>query len=276
MDEPSVKRILEMLIEEGVDGIVVAASTGEWFSLSNEERVRLFAIASDQVGKRVRLLAGTAAMATRDAVLLTEAARKLGFDGALVLPPPYVLPSERETVAFFAAVAEVGLPLMLYNNPARTQVNLNAHLLRKLVAFDAVVALKDSVKDLGQLGETLRTWKEELAIFTGLESYAVPCLQRGAAGVVAMAPNVMGREAVRLSALVAMERRAELLPLQEKIDRLYEKMYGWGHNPYVVIKEAMRLLGRPGGWPRPPLLPIPDADRAVLRSMLSELGFSPA
>lgn len=274
LDEPSIRRVLDLLIEEGVDGIIVAASTGEWFSLSNEERVRLFAIAFEQVNKRVRLLAGTAAMATRDAVFLTDAARKLGLDGALILPPPYVLPSERETVAFFAAVAEVGLPLMLYNNPSRTQVNINTRLLGKLVGFDAVVALKDSVKDLGQLGETLRAWKDELAIFTGMEPYAAPCLSRGATGVVAMTPNVMGREAVQLPVLVAKDRGAELLPLQEKIDRFYERMYQWGYNPYVVIKEAMRLLGRPGGWPRPPLLSIPDSDRAVLKSLLSELGFS--
>ena len=117
---------------------------------------------------------------------------------------------------------------MLYNNPSRTQVNINARLLGKLVAFDAVVALKDSVKDLGQLGETLRTWKGELAIFTGMEPYAAPCLARGAAGVVAMSPNVMGREAVQLPVLIAKGRGVELLSLQEKMNRLDRGSTGGG------------------------------------------------
>ena len=193
LDEPSVRRILDLLIEEGVDGIVVAASTGEWFALSNDERIRLFEIAADQVRGRATLLAGTSAIATRDAVVLTEAARVLGLDGALILPPPYVLPSERETIAFFAAIAEVGLPLMLYNNPSRTQVNLNARLLGKLMEFDAVVALKD---------KRSRTWgKFRRRFVPGKESWPSspawshtrPRASSGVlSGIVAMAPNVHG------------------------------------------------------------------------------------
>ncbi|MBV8914037.1 MAG: dihydrodipicolinate synthase family protein [Acetobacteraceae bacterium] len=184
------------------------------------------------------------------------------------------MPTERELHAFIATVDEVGLPIMLYNNPGRTGVNLDARRMTELAKLRHVVALKDSAKDLGQLAATLRAVRSELAVFVGFESYVVACVQRGAVGVVGMAPNVLGGDAVQLFRL-ATEGGAGLEPVQERIDLLYEAMYGWNYNPYVVAKEAMRLLGRPGGHPRPPLLPMLEPDREKLRALLLELGAIP-
>jgi dihydrodipicolinate synthase/N-acetylneuraminate lyase len=205
-------------------------------------------------------------------VNLTAAAKEIGCEGTLLLPPPYVMPTDRELVAYISAVDEVGLPMMLYNNPVRTGVNLDASRLSKLMPMRNVVALKDSVKDLSQLSATLRAWRSELAVFVGFEAYVVPCVQRGAVGVVGMAPNVLGAQAVALFRKAISGDWKGLEQLQETIDLLYDRMYSWNNNPYVVAKEAMRLLGRPGGWPRPPLLSMEDQDREVLRHFLHDIG----
>ncbi len=185
-DETATRNLVETLIGEGVDGLIMAGSTGEWFSMSDVERIELYRVAIDQNRGRVKMLAGAAALATATSVALTEAAKRLGMNGVLLLPPPYVLPNETELMGFFTAVDAVGLPIMLYNNPARTGVNLDGRWLRKLAALPNVVALKESAKDIGQIADSLREIGDELAVFTGIEPYIVPTLQRGGVGVVAM------------------------------------------------------------------------------------------
>lgn len=272
LDVESTRQLVDTLIAEGVDGIVLAGSTGEWFSMSDTEKVELFRVAAEQSKGRTKLLAGISAIATPSAVFLARQAKELKFDGALVLPPPYILPTERELLAFFAAIDEVGLPLMLYNNPPRTGVNLDAKWLRKLMAFKSVVALKESAKDIGQIADTLGQVGGELAVFSGIETYLVPSLQRGGAGVVAMAPNVLGAKAVEFYRECAAGHWDRAIILQSAIDRLYAQMYSAGVNPYVVQKEAMRMLGRPGGWPRPPLMSMNDAERSSLRAVLAQIA----
>jgi len=273
LDEAGARRLAETLVAEGAEGLVVAGSTGEWFSLSNAEREHLFAAVAAGVKGRARLIAGISAIGTGDAVALAGAAQALGYDGGMLLPPPYVLPSDRELLAYVEAVDAVGLPLMLYNNPPRTGVNLGAAWLKRLLRFRTVVALKDSVKDIAQTAETMRAVGEEIAVFTGLENYAVPLVQRGAAGVVAMAPNVMGAGAVRLAAL-ARAHAAEADAIQARIDLLYHRMYAAGDNPYAVLKACMTRLGRPAGPPRPPILPV--ADMASIEALLPTLGLDDA
>lgn len=275
-DDDAVRSLIDTLVDDGAQGIVLSGSTGEWFSMSDEEKIRLFRVAAEQARGRVTLLGGASSMCTAAAARLAEAARAAKLDGVLLLPPPYILPTERELLAFFAAVDEVGLPIMLYNNPPRTGVNLDAALLSRLLRFRNVVALKESAKDIHQISATLRTHGGELAIFTGIETYTVPTVQRGGAGVVAMAPNIIGRQAIALFEAAAGGNWQEAARLQRPVDLIYDRMYAWSYNPYVVIKEAMRLLGRPGGWPRPPLLPLTDPDRQALRGTLVEIGALPA
>jgi 4-hydroxy-tetrahydrodipicolinate synthase len=271
-DEATARSLVDTLVADGADGIVLAGSTGEWFSMSDPEKVELFRVAIDQAKGRIKLLAGISAIATPSAVFLAQEAKRLGYDGALVLPPPYILPTERELLAFFAAVDAVGLPLMVYNNPPRTGVNLDARWLRKLMGFKSVVALKESAKDLGQIADTLKHVGGELAVFSGIETYLIPSLQRGGAGVVAMAPNVLGSKAIEFYRAAARGDWERAIALQPAIDELYAQMYSAGVNPYVVQKEAMRMLGRPGGWPRPPLMSMNESERSALRAVLARIA----
>jgi len=272
IDESSFRKILELLISEGVHGIIVSASTGEWFTLDDAERIRVFEVALDQVKGRIPLLGCTTSIATHKAVSLTKTAKELGLNGTLVLPPPYALPNQKELIAYYEAVANVGLPIMVYNNPGRTQININAKVAERLASFETVVAFKDSTKDLYQMEETIRTVGDRIAMFCGLEPYALPLLQRGAVGIVAMSPNILGRKGVDLYTHAASGNWKKAVEVERIIDLLYSYFYNAGYCAYVVIKECMNLLGRPAGWPRPPLLPMDDADRNKLRKLLQELG----
>jgi 4-hydroxy-tetrahydrodipicolinate synthase len=269
LDTAGARALADLLIGEGADGLVVAGSTGEWFTMTLDEKARLFQAVSEGTDGRVPILAGVSALATADSLMLLDAARDAGHAGALVLPPPYVLPTQREVDAYFAALDAKSMPLMLYNNPPRTGVNLTASMMTKLARFESVVAMKDSVKDIAQTAETIRAVGDTIAIFTGLENYAIASAQRGAAGVVAMAPNVMGRAAMELYRLAASGSMAEASAIQARIDLLYHRMYGAGDNPYAVLKACMGRLGRPAGPPRPPILPVEDVAGidALLRTL---------
>jgi 4-hydroxy-tetrahydrodipicolinate synthase len=271
IDEGALRRLTNLLIDEKSDGLVVAGSTGEWQALSDEERTTVFRIVAEENRGRIKLIAGTSALNTPTVVKLTANAQKLGFDGAMILPPPYVMPTQREVVEFFKSIDVVGLPVMLYNNPVRTGVNLDVKMLDRLVEFQTVVSLKDSNKDLSQVSATLRAHSETLAVFTGMETYAVPVLQRGGVGVVAMAPNMLGSTAVEYIHAIRKGRADQHLAHLRNTDLLYDAMYGWGLNPYVVIKAVMRILGRPAGLPRPPLADVTPEGVKTLTALLERI-----
>ncbi|MBL8669548.1 MAG: dihydrodipicolinate synthase family protein [Alphaproteobacteria bacterium] len=272
IDEAKFRRLMKTFVADGVHGVIVAGSTGEWYTMSDAELARLFAVARDEVGGKVKLLAGTSAIATRDAAARTAKAKELGFDGAMVLAPPYALPNERELLGHFEAVADVGLPLMLYNNPGRTQVNLTPALVDKMCAWPSVVAIKDSSKDVYELSRMIRTVGDRLSVFNGLEPYSLAMIGRGARGIVSMSANVIGKRAVAFYEHAAAGRWDEARKLEAVMDRLYEAFYLGGHGVYVTIKTCMNLVGRPGGYPRRPHLPIEAAGQAALRAILAEIG----
>lgn len=271
LDEGALRRLTNLLIDEKSDGLVVAGSTGEWQALSDDERTTVFRIVAEENRGRVKLIAGTSALNTPTVVKLTDSAQKLGFDGAMILPPPYVMPTPREVVDFFRSIDAVGLPVMLYNNPVRTGINLDVKMLDRLLEFQTVVSLKDSNKDLSQVGATLRAHGDTLAVFTGMETYAVPVLQRGGVGVVAMAPNMLGAAAVRYIHAIGKGMADQHIAQLRNTDMLYDAMYGWGLNPYVVIKAVMRILGRPGGWPRPPLADVTPDNAQALTALMERI-----
>ncbi|MSP89058.1 MAG: dihydrodipicolinate synthase family protein [Alphaproteobacteria bacterium] len=272
IDETAFRTLMDRFVADGVQGIIVAGSTGEWYTMTDGERMRLFELARAQVGGRVKLIAGTSAIATRDAVALTRGAQKLGYDGAMVLAPPYALPSERELFGHFEAIADVGLPLMAYNNPGRTQITISPAFAEKLAKLPTVVALKDSSKDLYALADTLHRIGDEVAVFCGLEPYAMAMIGRGAVGTVSMAANILGPQAVEFCDHLLAGRFAQARPIEDAIDRLYEAFYVGGYGAYVVIKACMNLVGRPAGFPRLPHLPVDDAGLDRLRQVLTAIG----
>lgn len=271
IDKQQWSQLLELLISEGIDGLIIAGTTGEFYSLDAAEKADAFKFAAEVVGKRVPVLAGTSCIGTRETVELTGVARDLGLDGALLLPPAFCMPSPKEIIAYYRTVAEVGLPIMAYNNPARTGVNIGGALATELKNIKNIVAYKETNKDIYAFSETLRVLADSLAVFAGLEPYASAQFSRGAVGIVSTISNVAGEEVVALNRALAAGDYKAAAPVQERIDKLYLLMAKSGLSNFAYVKAAMQLLGRPGGAPRAPHLPADDATLALIDAGLRDI-----
>ena len=273
IDEAAYRQVVDQVIEAGCHGVISAGSTGEFFLMTNEERKRVFSIAVNQAGGRVPVVAGTSAIRTEDVVDLTRYAAEVGCDGAMVLPPIYILLDERETLEFYRRVSgEGGLPIMLYNKnkPHQVPTYLTPHLVEKLMRLENVVAIKDSSLDLQQLAGLIRYCGQEIRVFIGVEDLLLPAVAMGAVGAVAMVPQVVGRMAVELYETAAAGDIERARELHQKIVRVYD-LFKVGSG-YVAIKESMNMLGKPGGYSRPPMIPFTDEQRAKLRKILEDVG----
>ena len=275
IDEEGYRGVVDLVIEAGCHGVISAGSTGQFFLMTNEERMRVFSIAVDQAAGRVPVLAGTSATRTEDVVGLTQYAAEIGCDGAMVLPPIYIGIDERETVEFFSRIAgESGLPIMLYNSPLAVMTELPARLVERLANIDNVVAIKDSSQDMQQMSDLIRLCGDEIRIFTGAEDWLLATVAMGAVGAVAMVPQVVGSMAVELYEAAAGGDLPRAKELHKKIARVYD-LFKVGSG-YVVIKEAMNMLGKPGGYSRPPMLPLTDEQRSRVREILEDVGLAVA
>lgn len=275
IDEAAFRLVIDRQIADGVHGIVAIGSTGEWFSLNEQEQIRLYSIAKEQVNGRVPLLVGTSAIGTQQAVTLTKAARKIDCDGAMVLPPSFAMPTDREILAHFASIASVGLPLMIYNNPKRTQINIRGAMAEQLAKIDTVFALKDSVADIFQMTETMSRIGDRLGYFIGLEQYAMTMIQRGADGIISVVSNIAAKNVVGYFNGSANGDIKDALRHQAVIDGLYDLIAVFGIGMYPFVKAAMNALGKNGGYPRQPYLPIDEARMPDLRQALAKIDLRP-
>ncbi len=271
VDERGYRRVVDLVIEAGCHGVISGGSTGQFFLMTPDERKRIFSIAADQTGGRVPVLAGTSAIRTEDVIDLTRYAGQAGCSGAMVLPPLYVPLNERETVEFYGRVAgEGGLPLMLYNSPLAVPTWLKPRLVEQLMRLDNVVAIKDSSLDMRQMNDLVRFCGDEIQVFVGLEDLLLPAMAVGALGVVAMLPQVVGSMAVELYESAVAGDRQRARELHGKMLRLYD-LFDVGSG-YMAIKECMNMLGKPGGYSRPPMQPLSEDQRGQLKAILRDVG----
>ena len=271
IDEPAYRDVVDSVIDAGCHGLISAGSTGEFFLMTLEERKRVFSIAVDQTAGRIPVLAGVSATRTDDVIDLTRSAKALGCDGVMLLPPIYIGVDDRELREFYRRASdEGGLPIMLYNSPLAVQASMSAQFVSELAELDNVVAIKDSSRDLQQVADLIRYCGDRLRVFVGEENQLLAGVAMGAVGAVAMVPQVVGGMAVDLyEAATAgdMERAREL---HDKVKRVYD-LFDVGSG-YVCIKESMNMLGRSGGYSRPPMLPLAEAQRGKLRRIYEDVG----
>ncbi|BEP58669.1 4-hydroxy-tetrahydrodipicolinate synthase [Variovorax sp. V118] len=274
LDEARVGELIDSYIRAGVHGISVAGSQGEFFALERDEHIRLLELSMRAIDGRVPLYAGTGGATTRDAIALTQAAEALGADLALVITPYFVQPTQDELVAHYTAVARATkLPVMLYNNPPRTAVNvLPATLARCMQAADNIVGMKDSGGDLTQSIEYLLTAPRPALLFSGRDTIALSMMFHGAQGTISPAANVFPELMVRMYDALRAGRHDEALRVSNIFAPL-RAAWAWGSFP-VVIKEAMTLAGRSAGPTRPPVAALPEKVRADLRTVVERIGAS--
>ena len=258
IDETSFQANIERLLGSGATGVLVGGCTGEFWTLSHDERKQLTHLAKEAVGSAGTLLVGTGAITVDETVALTREAEEAGCDGALILPPYFVRLTDDEVFAHYAAVSDaVGIPIVLYNIPGNAGNALTPGLAGRLADLDRVVAIKESSGDWNNYYATWLEVHERLRVFCGPSSiFGVPAVELGADGVIDCFPNmwVDALDLFHAPARGDQERAAELQALGR---RLTDLCTTGGRTLYPATKAAMDMQGLPGGGrPRAPLQPL--------------------
>ena len=225
VDYNATRTLVNYLIENGTDGLVVAGTTGESPTLSSEEKVSLFKFVVDVAAGRVPVIAGTGSNNTRASIHLTKQAEEAGVDGIMLVTPYYNKPSQEGLYQHFKTIAEAtSLPVMLYNIPGRSAVNLSVETTVRLSEISNIVALKEASGDLDAAAEIISHTSADFNLFSGDDGLTIPVLAIGGAGVVSVASHIIGNEMQEMVTLFKNGRVQEaaalhrnLLPINESI-----------------------------------------------------------
>ncbi|MCZ0953742.1 MAG: dihydrodipicolinate synthase family protein [Rhodospirillaceae bacterium] len=271
--EVSVLRdFVDWQIEQGAHGLIPVASTGEFLSLADDERRQVAGTVIDQANGRVPVLVGAGAENTWDVVRYSREAEDLGADGLLIIPPFYSTPTEEEVYRHYNTVGEaVSIPVMLYNNPATSNIDMQPPLIARLSEIDNVSYIKESTLDATRVRDIIHLSGDRMAVFGGIMGYE--SFLNGAIGWTAVGCNLMPRafsdmyrhcvESEDLDAAKNLYR--EILPVIDLV----------GQHRYVsATKKALDLMGLPVGPPRPPRLPASGEDLAWTERVVRDLGLT--
>lgn len=279
LDLDMVRKLVEWLADEGMHGLVVAGTTGEWFSMSSDEKVALFESVSEVIDGGMPLIAGCNAFTADEAIANAITAADCRFDGILLTPPPYVRPCEREIIAFYEEVnANTPLPICIYNWPPGTNIDMSRETLEHLAELDMVVAIKNSTGNRERFLDVMNSLNRRVRIFgVPMSAKGADLISEGKADGTMGAGAVLGRTHPGFfNALSAAERERAL-----ELGRLDERiMSDWFKPDYTakfgsaqaIFKTALNLQGLPGGYPRRPILPLLKREVEVIRRTLADLG----
>jgi len=276
LDRDAFCKNIELLIEEGGDGIIIAGCTGESWALSEEEKKEIFNLGVKQANGRTTVIGGTGQITPGETIRLCNYAKEAGMDGVMILPPGQVIPSQEDVFAFFETIANaVDIPILLYNNPKRQAVDISPELVLKLAEIENVVAIKESSKEFSRVLEIIRIAGDKIRVFTGKSSVrGVPAVLMGAVGWVGSADTqVMGKVAVEMFSLAergevkkAREIQYQCIALEEGLGKIRA---GADH---AQLKYAMNLRNRPGGFARKPIQPLTESEKQSVATLLQSLN----
>jgi 4-hydroxy-tetrahydrodipicolinate synthase len=267
VDLPAFRRLVRHVAAGGVDTLVPLGSTGEAATILDSERDAIITACLEESGGRP-VVVGTGHNATRQAAAMTQRAQALGAAGALVVTPYYNKPTPEGLVAHYAAVAEAApdFPLIAYNVPGRTGLNVTPVVLARLWENPQVVAVKESSGNLAQIAEIARTLPPGKTLLSGDDNLAVASIAVGASGLVSVMGNVLPRETAALVAAARGGNGAEALRLHQQLLPLMDALF-LESNP-IPLKAALQLLGLGGDTLRLPLVPASAATRTRVAEAL--------
>lgn len=272
LDDVGFRVVIDHLIAKGVHGIFILGSAGESYALTKDEKFRLIDLAREIVGGHVNLMVGTGAITTRESIELTRYAEKSGADSVSVLTPYFILPTQDELYQHYKAILElVNIPVLAYNNPARTGVNLLPRTAARLAQeFSHFIGIKDSSGDLSQTTEYVQICPPMFRTMIGRDSQIFAGLTNGAVGAVPATANVAPYLAVDIYERTIRGDYTGALAAQERLAPL-RRAFALGTFP-LVIKEAVAMLGLPGGRCRRPIQPLSEEKRDELRKILTDMA----
>ena len=272
LDKDGLKRLTRFLLNNGVHGIMTTGGNGEFPHLLREEKRMVTETVVKEVKGAVPVIAGTAACSTRETLLLSEDAREVGAN-AVILTPPYFykLPDESTLRHFKTLSNNLEIPIIIYNNPLYTGNNLGPDLIDKIADFKGVIGLKQSNSDLGQLVETVRRSGEKISICTGIDSQFYPSLCAGAKGIFSTAACVIPKQMVQIFDLRENGKHDEAFVLHMRIQEL-NRLLEYDPGYVAPCKEALSILGLPGGPVREPLPELTPMEAEALKQALGNLN----
>jgi 4-hydroxy-tetrahydrodipicolinate synthase len=257
------------LVENGSDGIVVAGTTGESPTLTDDERLELFRVAVDTLSGRATVVAGTGTYSTAHSVHLTREAHELGVDGLLVVTPYYNKPTARGIVEHFRAIADVSdRPIVVYNIPGRVVVNLEPETIVELAEIPSVRAVKQANDDLVQARRIVS--ETDLTLYAGDDVLILPFLELGGIGGICVHTHVVGPQVKRMIRSFHEGDVDAARQIDEELQPAYE-LLKVQVNP-IAIKAALNLLGHGVGGLRLPLVEADEGEVALIRDCLERLG----
>ena len=271
VDEKAFNDLIEWHLSNGTDAIVPCGTTGESATLEYEEHYRVIEIAVKTVNKRVPVIAGTGANSTDETVMITKKAKKLGADAALLVSPYYNKPTQEGLYRHYKAVAEaVKMPLVLYNVPGRTAVNILPATVARLAEIEDIVAIKEATGDMKQVSEVLRLCGDRIAVISGDDFTTLPLLALGGKGVISVTANVAPREMSDMCSLWKQGKHDEARALHYKLEPLHNAMF-IETNP-IPAKTALALMGMIRKEFRLPLCEMSGANEEKLSKAIKDFG----
>jgi 4-hydroxy-tetrahydrodipicolinate synthase len=264
--------LADFLSENGSDAIVLAGTTGESPTLSDDEKLNLFSRIKKTIGGTIKIIAGPGSNSTEHSIFLTKEAEKCGVDGIMLVVPYYNKPSQEGLYRHFAAIAEsTELPVMLYNIPGRSAVNMTAETTLRLAQIPNIRAVKEASGNLEQIAAICSGAPEGFAVYSGDDSMTLPIMSIGGSGVVSVASHIAGREIKQMVLEFQSGNYREALRIHHRLLPLFKVLFITS-NPSPV-KGALKLLGNDTGPLRLPLVELTEDEQAAVRKVLQNLNY---
>ena len=276
--EAAVSIAEKLIADQQADSIILTGTTGEFFTMSFEERVKLFKVIKDAVGNKIPLMAGVGCASTIETIALAKKAQELGFEIMMVVSPYYTKPTQKELYNHFKKVAEsVNIQMMLYNIPIFTGVNINPETVAQLSEIENIVAVKEEAElNPKQMTEFINITPDDFIIYCGddpmiLEAFAQGGTER-IGGIVSGGSHIIGVQLRNMINMFLGGKVEEAAKMQQKYLPLFRIMGQNGRtNPVSLIKEAMKMVGYNAGIPRLPLTPGTEEEIAEVRKVMKQL-----
>jgi len=271
VDEAKVRELVEFHIKNGTDVLVPCGTTGESPTLSHDEHRRVIELAIQTANKRIPVVAGTGSNSTAEAIDLTRFAKNAGADGALVVLPYYNKPTQQGLIAHCRAIADaVDLPLILYNIPGRTGINMLPETLAALADHPNIVGMKEATGNLEQMTHDIVLCGAKLSFLSGDDTLTLPLMAVGGKGVISVVANIVPRDVADLTRAFLNGDWKRAREIHLKLFPLCQAMF-CETNP-IPVKTAMALMGMIGGELRMPLCPMSEANLSKLKAALRAYG----
>jgi len=271
IDEEAYRALIDRQIREGIHGLVPCGTTGESPTLSHDEHKRVVSICIDQVKKRVPVVAGAGSNSTAESLELTQHVQDAGADYALIITPYYNKPTQEGLYQHYKTIAsQTKIPIVVYNVPGRTSLNLLPETMARLSELPNIVGLKDATGDLKQGAKTLELCGDKIAVLSGDDFTVLPLLAIGGQGVISVVSNVVPADMAGMCNAFFKGDLAAARKLHFKMWPLMEAMF-YETSP-TPVKTALKMIGQITGEVRQPLCPLSQANETRLRQVMQKYG----